>query len=242
MPLTWLSSENPVFEFNQRIIEATWDLVCGYKPNLAFYEALGTEGIEALWRTVEFLPTDMPIILDFKAGDIDNSAANYAKAAFEVWGFDAVTVNPYMGTDSIDPFMAYQDRCTFVLIRTSNRSASQFQDLMVDGEPLYRRVARELLGRYNSEALGLVVGATAPAQLADLRSLAPRQLILVPGIGAQGGDAGEAVKAGLDEEGGGLIVAASRAIIYASGDRDFPQQARRKALELRDLINKYRGR
>lgn len=240
LPMQWLSTHDPVFDFNRRIVEATLDLVCAYKPNLAFYEALGPGGLEALWRTVELLPVDMPVILDFKAGDIDHSAANYAKAAFEVWGFDAVTVNPYMGTDSIDPFVAYSHRCTFVLIRTSNRSAGQFQDLVVNGEPLYRRVARELLSRYTSEALGLVVGATAPAQLADIRSLAPDRLILVPGIGPQGGDAEAAVRAGLDPEGTGLMVAASRAIIYASGDRDFPQQARLKAMELRNFINRFR--
>ncbi len=241
MPMEWLCSDDPVFDFNRRIVDATWDLVCAYKPNLAFYEALGPSGMEALWRTLELLPQDMPVILDFKAGDIDNSAANYAKAAYEVWGFDAVTVNPYMGTDSIDPFTTYRTKCTFVLIRTSNRSAGMFQDLPVDGEPLYRRIARELLERYPSDALGLVVGATAPAQLADLRALAPDRFILVPGIGPQGGDTGTAVRSGLDVTGSGLIVAASRAVIYAGSGRDFYRHARAKAMELRDLINRYRS-
>ncbi len=240
LPMDWLSKDDPIFDFNRRIIEATWDLVCAYKPNLAFYEVLGPQGLEALWRTVEMLPRDMPVILDFKAGDIDNSAANYARAAYEVWGFDAVTVNPYMGTDCLDPFLQYSGKCTFVLIRTSNRSAGQFQDLRVGGEPLYRYIARYLLAKYPMHSLGLVVGATAPSQLADLRTLAPNQPILVPGIGPQGGDIGEAVRAGLDAQGGGLLISASRAVIYAGGDRDFAQQARRKAMELKALINRYR--
>jgi orotidine-5'-phosphate decarboxylase len=233
-----LLPEVSVLEFNKSIIEATSDLVCAYKPNLAFYEAMGTEGIETLQQTIQFIPKNIPVIGDGKRGDIGNTATVYARALFDVLGFDAVTVNPYLGFDSLEPFIAYRNRGIFILCRTSNPGADDFQSSIdTTGVPLYQRVAikaNEWNGRGN---IGLVVGATCPEELRQVRKLCPDMLLLIPGIGVQGGDLVEAIKYGTNDQGERAILTVSRQILYASHGKDFAYSARRNALEIRDTIN-----
>lgn len=230
--------------FGQAIVEATADLVCAYKPNLAFYEALGLEGLEALRRTLEAIPPEIPVIGDAKRGDIGSTARAYARALFEVWNFDAATVSPYLGRDSLEPFLAYPHKGTFVLCKTSNPGAQDFQELLVleEGAParLYEVVARRIQEVNEHGNLGLVVGATYPEALGRIRQMAPDMLLLIPGIGPQGGELSVAVKHGIDKEGGGAIFSASRQVLYASPGKDFAQAARRQAKALRDQINRYR--
>jgi len=180
-------ADDPIFEFNKRIIDATKDLVIAYKPNLAFYEAMGLEGLKSLMKTMEYIPEDIPIIGDAKRGDVGHSAGAYARAMFDVLDFDAVTVNPYLGTDSIAPFLDYGDKGVFVLCRTSNPSAKEFQD--VGSKPLYQLVAESVVKWNVHKNCGLVVGATYPGELKKIRELVGEDMwILIPGIGAQGGD------------------------------------------------------
>jgi len=234
-----------VFDFNRAIIDATADLVCAYKPNLAFYEALGVEGLRALEKTIDHVPHGIPVIGDAKRGDIGNTARAYARALFETFGFDAATVNPYLGHDSVEPFLEYSDRMVFLLCRTSNAGAADFQslalwspDLECRQQPLFRAVAAKAL-EWNSGHgnVGLVVGATDPQDLADVRALCPDMLLLVPGIGAQGGDLELAVRHGVDASGRGAIFNSSRQVIYASEGSDFAEAARRAADNLRRSIN-----
>ena len=227
--------------FNKRIIEATSDLVCAYKPNIGFYEALGMSGLNALEKTLESIPSHIPIIGDAKRGDVHPF---YAKAAFEVWGFDAVTVNAYAGRDTIEPFIAYADRGVFVLCRTSNPGAREFQDLVStpefggDPRPLYEWIALHTQSWNTQNNLGLVVGATYPDELRRIRSLCPELPILLPGIGAQQGALEKSVRFGVDTNGQNLIVSASRSIIYASQDPNhYAEQARQEAQGLRSRIN-----
>ena len=230
-----------VVAFNRAIIEATSDLVCAYKPNLAFYEALGVPGLEALARTVELVPKGIPIIADAKRGDVGHTALAYAKSIFEVFGFDAITVSPYLGRDSLKPFLDYADRGVFVLCRTSNPGAGDFQDLSVGGRPLYEVVAEKVVDWDTNHNAGLVVGATYPGELARVRAIAPDLPLLVPGVGAQAGDVAAATRAAVDSNGELAIVNSSRGIIYASGGTDFAAAARRAALTLRDDINRARS-
>jgi len=226
-------------EFNKAIVDATADLVCAYKPNLAFYESLGVEGLKALQKTVEHIPGHIPIIGDGKRGDIGNTAKAYAKALFVTFGFDAATVNPYLGFDSIKPFIEYEDKGVFILCRTSNPGAVDFQNLVNgQGIPLYEAVARKAKEWNVSGNIGLVVGATYPEELKAIRQLCPEMPLLIPGIGAQGGDLASTVKYGVDDQGVNAIIAVSRQILYASQGKDFAQAARNNALELRDSINK----
>lgn len=231
-----------VATFNQAIIEATADLVCCYKPNLAFYEALGAAGMAALRATMRAIPADVPVILDAKRGDIGNTAQAYARSLFEDLGGDAATVSPYLGSDSLAPFFAYADRGVFVLCKTSNPGAAELQDLpvLVNGgdEPLYRVIARRAQAWDQHGTLGLVVGATYPADLAAVRQIAPRVPILIPGVGAQAGDLEAAVRAGVDATGGGAIVNASRSVLYASRGSNWQSSARVAATSLRDAINR----
>ena len=234
-----------IFEFNRAIIDATHDLVCCYKPNLAFYEAFGPPGLEALRRTLEHIPDDIPVIGDAKRGDIGNTARAYAAALFDYYGFDAVTANPYMGGDTLAPFVDYTDRGIFVVCRTSNPGSGDFQSLTVtrdNGEqwPLYMEVAARCSDWNTSGNIGLVVGATYPEELREVRALCPDLPILLPGIGAQGGDLRTSVANGLDSRGGGLVITSSRQVLYASRGNDFAQRARETALELRDRINECR--
>jgi orotidine-5'-phosphate decarboxylase len=232
-----------LFEFNRAIIEATADLVCAYKPNLAFYEALGNEGLDALRRTVDCIPEGIPIIGDAKRGDIGNTAKAYARTLFDILNFDAATVNPYLGFDSLEPFIQYRDKGVFILCRTSNAGALDFQALSCrvgyDHRPLFEIVAdrAEDWNRYGN--IGLVVGATYPEELRLIRQSHPDMPLLIPGIGAQGGDLASTVRYGVDAKGEKAIINSSRQIIYASREKDFPQAARRAASELREQINHY---
>jgi uridine monophosphate synthetase len=225
--------ENPILSFNRRVIDATRDVACAFKPNFAFYEACGLEGLDALRQTIEYIGAQTPVILDAKRGDIGSTADAYAQAAFQVWGAGSVTVHPYLGSDSIAPFLAYPDRGTWVLCHTSNSGASEFQTLICDGRPLYEQVARQTARWGDASSVGLVIGATYPEALGAVRAILPHTWFLVPGIGAQGGDLDAAIAAGLRADSLGMIVNASRAI-YHAGD---PRAA---AIRLRDQINAAR--
>jgi orotidine-5'-phosphate decarboxylase len=231
-----------VLRFNKAIIEATCDLVCAYKPNLAFYEALGAEGLAILEKTIKYIPDDIPVIGDAKRGDIGNTAKAYAKALFSVLGFDAATVNPYLGFDSIEPFINYQDKGVFILCRTSNRGATDFQNLCTNGLPLYEAVAQKAKEWNIHGNIGLVVGATYPEELKRVRSICPEMPLLIPGIGAQGGDLASAVGYGMDALGEKAIINVSRQILYASKEKDFAQAARNVAEKIRNQINDYRNK
>ena len=229
-----------IFEFNKAIIDVTHDLVCAYKPNFAFYEALGSEGLDALKRTVDHIPKNIPVIADAKRSDIGNTAKAYARAIFEYFGFDAATVNPYLGFDSIEPFIQYRDKGVFILCRTSNSGAMDFQSLLCEVEgrsrPLFEVVALKA-SQWNTHGnIGLVVGATYPEELKLIRQIQPDMPLLIPGIGAQGGDVAASLEAG---RGGGLIVSSSRAVLYP--DSDAPGAVRAAAMATRDLINEHRG-
>ena len=226
-----LEAGDDLFSFNRRIVDATHDLVCAYKPNFAFYESAGPQGLEALRRTIAYIgeKTGVPVILDAKRGDIGSTAEAYARAAYEVWGAGALTVNPYLGADSVTPFTAYVERGVFLLCHTSNPGATDLQTLPCPGRPLYEVVAEKAAAWQT----GLVVGATYPEALGRVRALAPDAWILLPGVGAQGGDLAAALSAGLRTDGLGLIVNSSRGIIYASDPRH-------AAETLRQQINKAR--
>jgi len=234
--------KDPIFEFNKAIIDATHDLVCTYKPNIAFYEAEGLEGLKQLEQTIKYIQSsypEVPIILDAKRGDIGNTDRMYAKAAFEKWKADAVTVYPYLGKDSLIPFFEYQEKLVIILIRTSNPDAKMFQDIIVDGKPLYLKIAKEIATwRYNN--IGIFVGATYPEELKLIRNIFPTSIFLSAGLGAQQAEIERAVKSGIDENGAGIMFNASRSILYASSGEDFAQKARDEAKKLRDLINKFR--
>lgn len=231
-----------LLEFNKAIVDATADLACAYKPNLAFYEALGIDGLKVLQKTIEHIPDHIPVIGDGKRGDIGNTAKAYAKALFETFGFDAATVSPYLGYDSVEPFLGYEDKGIFILCRTSNTGAADFQSLVdAQGRPLYEAVARKAKNWDTRGNIGLVVGATYPDELKAIRQLCPEMPLLIPGIGAQGGDLASAVKNGIDARGEKAIIAISRQILYASKGKDFAQAARHNAQGLRDDINKLVG-
>jgi orotidine 5'-phosphate decarboxylase subfamily 2 len=235
------SSKNPVFDFNKAIIDATKDLVCAYKLNMAFYEAVGIAGIEALERTIQYIPQSVFIIVDGKRNDIGNTAQKYAQSLFEGLKADAVTVNPYLGKDGVAPFLAYKDKCSFILCRTSNPSARDFQDLPVLSTPLYQIVARKIQEWNTSENCGAVVGATYPEELEVVRSILGESIpILIPGVGKQGGDVGKTVVNGTNSKKELAIINSSREIIFASGKEDFAAQSRMKAESVRNEINKFR--
>ena len=232
-----------IFEFNKAIIDATSDLVCAYKLNLAFYEALDEEGFDALKRTIKYIPDDVPVIGDAKRGDIGNTARAYAKAIFSNLNCDATTVNPYLGFDSVEPFIQHRDKGVFILCRTSNAGAVDLQSLQCEVEsgrrPLFEIVALKA-SQWNTHGnIGLVVGATYPEELKLIRQSHPDMPILIPGIGAQGGDLASAVRYGVDSQGEKAIINSSRQIIYASREKDFAQAARHAASELREQINSY---
>ena len=233
-----------IFEFNRAIIDVTADLVCAYKPNMAFYEALGLEGLGALERTVEYIREvagDVLVIADGKRGDIGPSIKAYYKAMFDVWGVDAMTVTPYLGKDS-SLLDNYGDKAVFVLCRTSNESARDFQDIRApfNGEerPLYQHVALKYREWNTAGNVGLVVGATYPEELDLVRQLCPDMAFLIPGVGAQGGSLEEAVRWGTDSRGRLAIINSSRQVLYASDGKDYPEAARREAVKMRDEINR----
>lgn len=236
---------SPIFQFNKAIIDATADLVCAYKPQFAHYAAYEAE--DQLQRTIEYIHgayPGVPVILDSKRGDVGNTAQRYAIEAFERYGADAVTVNPYLGSDSLEPFLEHRDRGVVVLCRTSNAGARDLQDLVVDsGRRLYHAVAELAARRWNSRGnVMLVVGATYPAELSEVRAIVGDMPLLVPGVGAQGGDVAQAVRSGQTAAGAGLVISSSRGILYASAGDDFASAARAAALRLRDQINANRLR
>lgn len=229
--------------FCRAIVDATADLACALKPNSAFFEAYGPAGFAVLQELIAQAPPELPIILDVKRGDIGSTAAAYATACFDQLGAHAVTLNPLLGSDSLAPFLNRAERGCFVLCRTSNPGAADLQDLLLaDGRPFYLALAELARDRWNANAnLGLVVGATIPDQLRLVRQACPGLPLLVPGIGSQGGDLPATLAAGLDASGAGLIINASRSILYASNGPDFAAAARREAQALRDGINHYRA-
>jgi len=240
LPADLRSDPQPLFAFNRRIVDATLESAAAYKPQIAFYSALGREN--ELKASIDYIRAHAPaalVILDAKRSDIGNTAAAYAREAFERYGADAVTVNPYMGEDSVLPFLIRPDRGAILLCRTSNPGARDFQDLLVDGEPLYKRVAERAAARWNEHRnLMLVVGATYPQEMADLRRAHPALWFLVPGIGAQGGDLEGTLAAGLNAAGTGLLINSSRGIIYAGGGES--GAIREAAARLREAINRKR--
>lgn len=231
-----------IVEFNAAIIDSTRDLVCAYKPNLGFYVQYGLAGIEALIETRRLIPAGVPAILDCKVNDMASTAAAYARGYFDELGFDAVTVNGYLGDDAVAPFLAYADRGLFILCRTSNPGATTFQDLPVvaasGDQPLYLAIADQIQrwADQGPATVGLVVGATYPAQLAHIRARCPDLPILLPGIGVQGGDLEASLAVGLDRSAAGLLVSSSRAITYAGDGEDFAAKARDATLQLRAAI------
>lgn len=237
------SLADAIFAFNREIIDATHDLVCAYKPNSGFYEGMGEEGIHALYQTTEYLRTNypaIPIILDAKRADNSNTNRGYVASAFDRLGVDAITVHPYMGKEALAPFLARPDKGIIVLVKTSNSGSGEFQDLPVGekGEPLYQVVARQVAQHWNTAGnCGLVVGATYPDELRQVRAIVGDLPLLIPGLGSQGGDVQATVQAGHDSKGQGMILNSSRAIIYASSGNDFAQAARTATLALAAEIN-----
>jgi len=238
--------DNAILEFCTAIVDATADLVCAFKPQIAYFAACRAEDqLEALIAHIHEKHPGVPVILDAKRGDIGATAEQYASEAFERFAADAVTVNPYMGRDSLEPWLAYQEKGVILLCRTSNPGGSDLQFLDVGGpgtqERLYERVARLAAGEWNTSGqIGLVVGATFPAEIARVREIVGDMPLLVPGIGAQGGDIEATVKAGRTADATGLMINSSRAILYAGKDEHFAAAARQAALETRDAINLYR--
>jgi orotidine-5'-phosphate decarboxylase len=233
-----------VLTFNRAIVDATHDLVCAYKPQVAYFAAIAAE--EQLRATIEHIRRvcpQVPVILDAKRGDIGSTAEQYAREAFERYGADAVTINPYMGYDSAEPFLRHAERGVVLLCRTSNAGAADLQDLMVDQHPIYEHVASLIARKWNSNGnCALVLGATWPEQIARVRALVGSMPFLVPGVGAQGGDVEQLVRAGQTSDGTGLIINSSRGILYASNGSDFAAAARRETQKLRDTINAFRHR
>ena len=238
------AKENAIFEFNRAIIDATADIVCAYKPNSAFYEALGADGIRQLKMTFDYINEKYPhiiTILDAKRADIGNTNDGYVKFAFEYLKADAITLHPYLGSEALKPFLDRTDKGAIILCRTSNPGAGEFQDLSASGEPLYRTVAKKVAAQWNRNGnCMLVVGATYPEEMKEIRAIVGDMTLLVPGVGAQGGDVEKTVKAGLNSKRAGMVINSSRGIIFAGNGTDFAEKARAEAIKTRDEINKYR--
>jgi orotidine-5'-phosphate decarboxylase len=238
IPPHLLKVDDPIFAFNKAIIDATHHLCVAYKPNLAFYEAHGHSGWSALEATMTYLNQNHPeifTIADAKRGDIGNTSTQYAKAFFEDLGFDAVTIAPYMGRDSVEPFLEFKDKHTILLALTSNEGASDFQMKEVAGRELYKQVLETSKGYKNSDNLMYVVGATKASRLSDIREIVPDNFLLIPGIGAQGGDLEQVCRHGLNKN-VGLLVNSSRGIIYASAGHDFAEAAAKNAQNLQEVM------
>lgn len=234
IPQYLLEEEDPIFAFNKAIIDATHHLCVAYKPNTAFYEAYGIKGWQALEKTINYLNENYPeiyTIADAKRGDIGNTSTMYAKAFFEDLGFDSVTVAPYMGKDSVEPFLAFEDKHTILLALTSNQGAFDFQTKTIEGQELYKKVLETSKSWQSSENLMYVVGATKAEYLADIRKIIPNSFLLVPGVGAQGGNLQDVCKYGINAN-VGLLINSSRGIIYASQGNDFAEAAAAKAKTL----------
>ncbi|KGQ20857.1 Orotidine 5'-phosphate decarboxylase [Lysobacter dokdonensis DS-58] len=241
-PKRFAGDDDAVFAFCRDIADATAEYACAFKPQIAHFAALSAE--DALQRLIAHLHEKhpgVPVILDAKRGDIGSTAQQYAREAFDRYAADAVTANPYLGRDSVQPFLDRADRGVVILCRTSNPGAGDLQDLMVDGRPLYQRVAEKVANEWNTQGnCALVVGATWPEQLREVRAIIGDMPILVPGVGAQGGDAEAVVRNASTQDGTGLLVSSSRAILYASSGEDYADAAARAACALRDMINAAR--
>ncbi len=238
IPKHLLQTEDPIFEFNKAIIDATHHLCVSYKPNTAFYEAYGLKGWKALQKTINYLNDKHPeifTIADAKRGDIGNTSTMYAKAFFEDLAFDSVTVAPYMGKDSVEPFLAFKDKHTIMLALTSNQGAFDFQTKTVDGKELYKQVLETSKSWVNAENLMYVVGATKAEYFAEIRKIVPNSFLLVPGVGAQGGNLQDVCKYGMSDN-VGLLINSSRGIIYASTNEDFAQAAATKSKDLQQQM------
>lgn len=234
------------FKFNKEIIDKTFDLVCAYKPQIAHYEEQGVQGWLALKKTADYLHKNfpkIPLIIDAKRADIGSTNTSYAKAFFDQMGFDAITVNPYFGREALKSFLDYKDKGIIILVRTSNPGAGEFQDIKnKKGEPLYITVAKNISKNWNENGnCCIVVGATYPKELSQIRKIVGDMPILIPGIGAQGGDVVKTVKAGQNSKNQGMIIHSSRAIIFASSGPDFADAARQKTIELSGQINEARN-
>jgi orotidine-5'-phosphate decarboxylase len=240
IPNEFTGSIKKMFDFVSRVIDATADKVCAYKPNIAFYEHFGADGISLLKQIVRRIPDDISVIIDGKRGDIGNTASHYAAAMFEELGADWVTLNPYMGYDSLRPFIEYKDKGVFVLCLTSNTGSKDFQHMECDGKPLYRQVAEKVKYWDKDNNCGLVVGATHPDQLKEIRNIADNMPILIPGVGAQGGDLETAAINGTADFTKPALINVSRSILYASSGSDFAQRAREELIKLNDSINAAR--
>lgn len=234
------SANNDFLEFNKAIIDATHDLVLAYKPNSAFYEAEGSKGIEQLKQTVEYIQKnypEVPVILDAKRGDIGSTNEGYVKFIFDYLNVDAVTLHPYLGKEAISPFLERREKGLIILCKTSNPGAGEFQDLILDGKPLYQKVAEQVSKSWNGNGnIGFVVGATYPEELKIVREIVGDVPILIPGIGAQGGDLENTIKNGLDSKKQGMIISSSRGIIFASSGPDFARAARAETEKLHNQI------
>jgi len=231
IPTHLLAEKDPIFEFNKQIIDATHHLSVAYKPNTAFYEAYGIKGWKALEKTINYINENYPeifTIADAKRGDIGNTSTMYAKAFFEDLNFDSVTVAPYMGSDSVEPFLAFENKTTILLALTSNKGGLDFQGLKTQNDELYKEVLKTALTWKNSENLMFVVGATKAGYFSDIRKIVPDNFLLVPGVGAQGGNLQEVCKFGLNKN-CGLLINSSRGIIYAGKDEDFAMKAKKEA-------------
>lgn len=234
IPQHLLQSDDPIFEFNKAIIDATHDLCVSYKPNIAFYETYGLKGWHSLQKTINYLNENHPeifTIADAKRGDIGNTSTMYAKAFLEDLNFDSVTVAPYMGKDSVEPFLAFENKHAIMLALTSNEGAFDFQTKDVDGKELYKTVIETSKTWKNSERLMYVVGATKAEYFSEIRKIIPDSFLLVPGVGAQGGSLAEVCKYGMSAN-VGLLINSSRGIIYASNKNDFAERAREEALKI----------
>lgn len=247
IPSHLLQEEDPIFAFNKAIIDATHHLCVSYKPNTAFYEAYGLKGWKSLEKTINYINDKYPeifTIADAKRGDIGNTSSMYAKAFFEDLSFDSVTVAPYMGKDSVEPFLAFEDKHTIMLALTSNQGAFDFQTKTVDGKELYKRVLETSKSWVNSKNLMYVVGATKAEYFKEIRKIIPNSFLLVPGVGAQGGNLQDVCKYGMSEN-IGLLINSSRGIIYASNDENFADAAKNKAEELQkemqEILNKQKN-
>jgi len=241
MPSDYSGTLKGMFEFAHRIIDATSDLVCAYKPNMAFYEHHGPDGLALLKLIIDRIPDDIPVILDGKRGDIGNSSSHYASALFDDYRADWITINPYMGYDSMRPFLERKDKGSFVLCLTSNAGSRDFQLLEVEGRPLYKIVAEKINYWNKDNNCGLVVGATHPEQLVELRDLAGDMPLLIPGVGAQGGSLEKAVLGGTANFTKPAVINVSRSVLYASNDKDFAQRARQELQKLNSVVNSVRS-
>lgn len=243
IPQHLIGFEDPIFEFNKQIIDATKDLCVAYKPNIAFYESLGAKGWESLQKTIDYIPSNIFTIADAKRGDIGNTSKMYAQAFFETLNFDSITVAPYMGEDSVTPFLEFKNKWVILLALTSNKGADDFQFFEEDGQKLFEKVILKSQAWGNEKNLMFVVGATRPEMFLDIRKVAPDNFLLVPGVGAQGGELSQVCKYGINKD-CGLLINSSRGIIYAGDGEDFAQKSREEALKIQKemaiLLSKYK--